>query len=206
MKTDFNERAAEWDKDPAKVERASRVAAAIRSQVKLGREMHALEYGCGTGLLSFALQDSLGHISLADSSPGMLAVLAQKISTAGLSHMTAHLLDLITDPLPDERYDLIYTLLTLHHVQDADTLLLKFYELLNTGGTLCIADLDQEDGSFHGADFEGHKGFNRQDLKHQLEDLGFANIRFETAATLRRPVNGQEKDFPVFLCCAEKMK
>lgn len=204
MKTDFNERAKDWDNDTAKVERARRVAAVIRKQVNLRKDMRALEYGCGTGLLSFALQDSLGYISMVDSSPGMLAVLEQKISAAGLSNMTTHLLDLATDPLPDDCYDLIYTLMTLHHVQDSDTVLHRFHELLNAGGALCIADLDQEVGSFHGADFEGHKGFNRQDLKHKLEDLGFTDIRFETATTMQRVVNGQEKEFPVFLCCAEK--
>lgn len=201
----FNERAKDWDSDPAKVERARLVAGAMRSQVTLTPQMSALEYGCGTGLLSFALQDSLGKVCLADSSPGMLAVLAQKISLSGLDNMTARLLDLATDPLPQERYDLIYSLMTLHHVPDTDAILQRFHALLKQNGVVCIADLDQEDGSFHGADFEGHKGFNRQALQQALQKTGFQNIRFQTVTRVTRQVDGQPKDFPVFLCCADKV-
>ncbi|OGN74115.1 MAG: hypothetical protein A2X25_00230 [Chloroflexi bacterium GWB2_49_20] len=202
---DFNERARDWDSDPAKVERARLVAGAMHSQVTFTPQMSALEYGCGTGLLSFALQDSLGQICLADSSPGMLAVLAQKISLGGLDNMTARLLDLVIDPLPQERYDLIYSLMTLHHVADTDVILQRFHALLKQNGVVCIADLDQEDGSFHGADFEGHKGFNRQALQQALQKTGFQNIRFQTVTRVTRQVDGQPKDFPVFLCCADKV-
>ena len=202
---DFNERARDWDSDPAKVERARLVAGAMHSQVTFTPQMSALEYGCGTGLLSFALQDRLGQICLADSSPGMLAVLAQKISLGGLDNMTARLLDLVIDPLPQERYDLIYSLMTLHHVADTDVILQRFHALLKQNGVVCIADLDQEDGSFHGADFEGHKGFNRQALQQALQKTGFQNIRFQTVTRVTRQVDGQPKDFPVFLCCADKV-
>ena len=41
--------------------------------------MHALDYGCGTGLLSFPLKDELGHITLNDNSAGMLEVVQEKI-------------------------------------------------------------------------------------------------------------------------------
>jgi SAM-dependent methyltransferase len=57
------------------VERGRQLAEAIRARVPLDPSMHALDYGCGTGLLSFPLRDALGHITLQDSSPGMLAVL-----------------------------------------------------------------------------------------------------------------------------------
>jgi ubiquinone/menaquinone biosynthesis C-methylase UbiE len=201
----FNERARDWDTDPAKVERARLVAAAMRSQLTLTPQMSALEYGCGTGLLSFALQDSLGKVCLADSSPGMLAVLSQKISASGLDNMTARLLDLVSDPLPEERYDLIYTLMTLHHVPDTGAILHSFHALLKSGGSVCIADLDQEDGSFHGADFEGHKGFNRQALQQALQKTGFQNIRFQTVTRVTRVVDKRPKNFPVFLCCADRV-
>jgi ubiquinone/menaquinone biosynthesis C-methylase UbiE len=195
----FDERAKDWDADPVKRERASQVAQAIRSQVTLSRSMTALEYGCGTGLLSFALQADLGPITLADSSTGMLAVLAEKIATAGIGNMTPLKLDLATDPLPDARFDLLYTLMTLHHIPDTTGILGRFHTLLQTGGTLCIADLDREDGSFHGPAFDGHKGFDREQLTQMLEVAGFQNIRFQTAHQMTR----DGKNYPVFLACAE---
>src|SRR5512145_783218 len=116
--TNFDERAKDWDSDPDKVKRAKAVANAIRGLLPLTKEMNALEYGCGTGLVSFALQSNLGQITLADTSQGMLDVLGEKIASAGVKNMQPVRLDLASDPLPVERYDLIYSLLTLHHIHD----------------------------------------------------------------------------------------
>ena len=132
--TNFDERAKEWDSDPDKVRRARVVADAIRSAVPLSPEMKALEYGCGTGLLSFALQTDLGEITLADTSQGMLDVLREKIAAAGVSNMYPVRLDLSSDPLPAERYDLTYSLMTLHHIHDVKTMLVNLHELLVTEG------------------------------------------------------------------------
>ena len=81
--TDFDARAATWDDDPSKVERARAIADAIVAQCfALATSMRALEYGCGTGLLSFMLRPRLGDITLADVSEGMLDVAAHKIVAA----------------------------------------------------------------------------------------------------------------------------
>ena len=121
---------------PKKVERARAVADAIRKAIPLSSEMNALEYGCGTGLLSFALQSDLGQITLADTSQGMLDVLSEKIASAGVTNMHPVRLDLAYDPLPAERYDLTYSLMTLHHIDDAKNILIKFHDLLEPNGYL----------------------------------------------------------------------
>src|SRR5512141_1949988 len=102
--TNFDERAKDWDSDPKKVERARIVAEAIRNAVSLSNDMNALEYGCGTGLLSFALEENLGQITLADTSQGMLDVLSEKIAASGVRNMLPIKLDLSTDRLPAEKY------------------------------------------------------------------------------------------------------
>ncbi len=79
MAADFDAEARAWDANPLRVARAQAVAAALRASLPLHPALRALEYGCGTGLLSFALYPDLRHITLADSSPGMLAVVADKI-------------------------------------------------------------------------------------------------------------------------------
>ena len=110
--SEFDQRARDWDNDPSKWSRAEAVANGIREAVPLRPEMNALEYGCGTGLLSFALHRDLGRITLADSSPGMLQVLAEKIQAAGIDTMTPIRLDLGVDPLPPDRFALICTMMT----------------------------------------------------------------------------------------------
>ncbi len=203
--TNFDERAKDWDSDPAKVERACSVAEAIRKAVPLAAEMDALEYGCGTGLLSFALQSDIGQITLADTSQGMLDVLAEKIATAGVTNMYPVRLDLSNDPLPAEHYQLTYSLMVLHHIYDAKNIINKFYALLKPNGYLLIADLDKEDGTFHADGMtDVHNGFDRAELQKWVEVAGFGNVNFSTAYEIKKEISGTEKSFPVFLMTARK--
>jgi len=201
---EFDQKAAEWDAKAVRVERALAVAESIKAAVPLSSHLTALEYGCGTGLVSFALQPQLGHITLADSSTGMLAVLRDKITAANIQNMTPVHLDLITNPLPAERYQVIYTLLTLHHIVDTDKILRAFYDLLDPQGYLCVADLDKEDGTFHEDEFHGHLGFDREELAAQASQIGFQDIRFTTAFHMIKDIQGASKDFPIFLMVARK--
>jgi len=200
----FDLNAATWDADPAKQSRALAVGKAIQGQIALSPQMQALEYGCGTGLLSFALQPQLGKITLADSSEGMLAVLNEKIAANGITNMRATKLDLVTDPLPPDRYALIYTLMTCHHIADTDGLLRSLYALLAPSGYLCIADLDAEDGSFHGQGFDGHNGFDRRELAAKAEAAGFEQVGFTTAFSMTKGEGAAQREYPVFLMVARK--
>lgn len=203
--TDFDERAREWDSDPDKVKRAHAVADAIREAVPLSRSMNALEYGCGTGLVSFALQADLGQITLVDTSQGMLDVLREKIASAGVTNMHPARLDLAVDPPPVDRYTLTYSLLTLHHIDDTKNILTKFHNLLEPGGYLLVADLDKEDGSFHtDGSTDVHLGFDRIELQQIVEEIGFGNVTFLTAYEIKKKIGNEEKTFPVFLMTAQK--
>ena len=205
--TNFDERAKDWDADPMKVNRAKTVAQAIRSAIPLTREMSALEYGCGTGLLSFALQPDLGQITLADTSQGMLDVLAEKIAASDVTNMRPLRLDLSADPQPDQPFNLTYSLMTLHHIPDTKDILKKFHALLNPDGWLCIADLDKEDGTFHtDGTTDVHFGFERAELQQWVEGAGFADVKFSTAFEIKKKIEGAEKAFPIFLMTARKAR
>lgn len=204
MVVDFDQKARDWDTDPIKIERAYAVAEGIKAGVSLTSHMTAFEYGCGTGLLSFALQPYLENLTLADSSTEMLAVLKEKIASSDIRNMTVMKLDLITDSLPRERFQLIYTLMTLHHLLYTDKIFRYFYTLLDVPGYLCVADLDTEDGSFHGTDFLGHKGFERNELVKKAQEIGFQKIRFTTIFKMTRGVGESRKDYSLFLMIAEK--
>lgn len=132
--TDFDQKARSWDDDPAKRERADAVAQGIRATIPLRSEMRALEYGCGTGLLSFALRDDFKAITLADTSRGMLQVLAEKISDAGAAQMHPVLLADGADALVPSSFDILYSMMVLHHLPDTDASLRRFHELLAPGG------------------------------------------------------------------------
>ena len=200
--SDFDQRAKEWDNDPAKVRRAEAVADGIRRRVKLTPAMSALEYGAGTGLLGFMLADELGPMTLADISEGMLAVAREKIAASGREQIEALRLDLCADPLPARRYDLVFSLMTLHHVPDTDAALRALRAVLAPGGRLCIADLDAEDGSFHGAGVDLHHGFEREDLARRARAAGFESVAFDTVFEVHKPVDGNPRRYPVFLMTA----
>lgn len=204
--TNFDERAKDWDADLMKVERARMAADAVRKTVPLSNNMNALEYGCGTGLLSFALQEDLGQITLADTSQGMLDVLSEKIAASGVTNMRSVWLDLSIDPLPAEKYHITYSLMALHHIHDAKGILKKFYDVLEPNGYLLIADLDKEEGSFHtDGTTDVHKGFGRRELQNWVEEIGFGNVQFSTVYEIKKVVDGKEKAFPVFLMVSQKL-
>lgn len=209
MTMDFDKRAKDWD-DPKKIETAEAVARSIMKNVPLSKEVtRALEYGCGTGLVSFCLQPFLKEITLADDSQGMLEELKKKIEATGATNMRPVMLDLVKDaPFEDgeEVFDLIYISMTLHHIKDVARILNIFHSLLTPGGWLCVADLDKEGGEFHAGKkgFDGHHGFDRVELSSLLSESGFSGIDFETCHMIEKNTKDGIKEFPVFVACCKK--
>lgn len=193
--------AADWDADPAKVEHARAVAAAIADTLHLAPGTRLLEYGAGTGLVSQALLGHVARVTLADSSAGMRGVLEQKVA-AGLFPADTRVwaLDLQADPPPPEHFNLLVTSLVLHHVRDLPRVLAGMVELLDAGGQMAIADLDREDGSFHAHhhDFDGHSGFDRATLAADLEAAGLTDVRVQDCTHIVK----EGTPYPVFLATA----
>ncbi|MGA8209714.1 MAG: class I SAM-dependent methyltransferase [Nocardioidaceae bacterium] len=197
----FDEDAVTWDDDPGHEARQVAVARAIAETVSLGPQMSAVDIGGGTGRLSILLADRVGSVVVTDPSAGMVQVAQERIEAAGLSdRLRAVQADLTTDRL-DGAYDVVWSSMALHHVQDPNELLRSVARLLVEGGRLAIADLDADpDGAFHAGkvDFDGHHGFDRQRLAEQLARAGFADVRFADATTILKG----DREFGVFLCTA----
>ena len=202
--SEFDARAATWDSDPAKVDRARRVAEAIVGEIPDLAGRAVLDYGAGTGLLGFHLLPRVASVTFADVSEGMLEVVREKIGRGGAGGARAIRLDLARDPAPAERFGLLCTLMTMHHVPDVDGMLAAFRGVLAPEGLLCVSDLDAEDGSFHGAGFTGHRGFDRADLAARMLRAGFADVRFSTPCEVRKDVGGAERVYPLFLAVARR--
>ena len=200
MNNSFDPRAATWDEDPRRVRLAADIFAALERQIPLQPDWTALDYGCGTGLLTLALAARVRHIVGVDSSRGMLAVLAQKAATAAIHNVELRQSDFAAEPPPPGPYDFVASAMTLHHVVDVAALLRIFFSLLAPGGQIALADLDAEDGTFHGhsADIP-HFGFDREPLARQLQACGFADVHFATAAHIAK-----SRDYAVFLATARK--
>ncbi len=202
----FNEISASWDENPGRVKMASNVARSMLEALDLRGDESALEFGCGTGLVTALLAGSVKHVTAADSSPGMLEVLDRKRAELGLDNVETLQADVSEHTLPGT-YDLIFSSMTLHHIQDVAALFGRLAELLAPGGRVALADLDAEDGSFHGHDKPGiaHHGFRRSDIEQWLKDAGLEDVRLSTAYTTRKETaDGEEREFPLFLAVARK--
>lgn len=198
----FDDKAATWDDDPGHIERARVVSESIKAAIPLGSTLRVLEYGAGTGQVSQALQASVGPITMADTSAGMRDVMEEKVAAGVIVDARVSDLDLASesDELTGEQFDLIVTVMTLHHVPDLDTVLSNFFKVLTEGGHLAIVDLDEEAGTFHDEGFQGHHGFDHEALAEDIRGAGFSDVSF-------RPCHEVEKDgrtYPLFLATATR--
>jgi ubiquinone/menaquinone biosynthesis C-methylase UbiE len=204
----FDKVASSWDTEPLRLDLATAVSEAIRTSIQLTKRMTALEIGCGTGLLTTSLAESLARIDAADSSEGMLSVLKEKINLMGIDNIRPFRCDFVenvTLPFSSE-YHIAYCSMTMHHMRDIDLFLAKCYSLLQPDGILAIADLEREDGSFHG-NMPGieHFGFEPENLAQKFTENGFINTAVKTIHIIsKKDLQGIFRTYPVFLLTAAK--
>lgn len=200
---EFDELAASWDDKPSRVERAASIAQRMRDVLDLSTYQNALEYGSGTGLLSFALKDDLKKITLMDESIEMTKVAREKCKLSQVDHLHPIKMDLLTGEYqPRSTFDLIFSLLTFHHIHDTDEILSRFKDLLSPNGILAIIDLETEDGSFHDGEFNGHLGFDRNELEEKLQAAGFQPSYYDVIYEIEKEVEGDQRSYPLFLMIA----
>lgn len=200
-KRDFDAAAARWDANPMRVQMATATYRAIAAAVPLTPTMRALDFGCGTGLLTFLLHPHVGTITGADSSAGMLATFREKAPTFGLDDVATLHVDPEQGDTLGGPYDLIVSNMTLHHIADPAALIRLLHAHLAPDGYLCLADLDLDDGEFH-ADNTGvyHFGFDRSALRQMFADAGFTVVSDVTATAITRTTaRGVERTFTIFM-------
>lgn len=205
-KTNFDERAANWDDRPQQVTMAYGVADTMIRELKPTAEMSVMDYGCGSGLIGMRLQPLAKHVVGVDSSKGMLDVFQEKVKKSGFRNMSSQLADLEEDGVVEGRFNMIVSSMAFHHVRKLSVLLKRLYELLLPGGSIGIADLDKEDGTFH-HDNTGvvHFGFDRSALKNLFEEAGFHDVKDVTATTVVREVEGKgPREYTIFLITGKK--
>lgn len=202
---EFDIKAANWDQNPMILDRARAIASEILKLVPVTKQMTALEFGAGTGVTSFLLNDYLKEITLMDNSSEMVKVMNNKIKASGVDNLKTLNFNLEQDDYKDAKFDLVFNQMVLHHITDIENIIFKFYLLLKPGGFLAIADLYPEDGSFHGEGFTGHKGFDPAELSEVLIKEGFLNISHRKCYVIHRKVSDTEmKHYDVFLLIANR--
>ena len=202
---DFNIESLNWD-TPKRTNRAKEVAKKVRNAIEIKKTYKGMEFGCGTGLVSFNLCDQFESLTLIDTSHGMIDVVNSKIKEFGIENMKAVTVDLNDGERIDEKFDVIYTSMVLHHIVDTEKILHNLFEMLNENGYLCIVDIDEEDGSFHReeADFQGHNGFNQEKLADLMNLVGFEEVESNIIYSDEKNIRGVNKEYSLFLMKGKK--
>ncbi len=200
----FNREASQWDENPQRKAVALAVAHAIIAETKPDKTMLALEFGCGTGLVTMEMAPLVKRLLALDTSMGMLSILKEKIERSGTANIETSCADLSLSSeaiVTDNAIDLIYGSMTLHHIDDTARFIIQTTKLLSSGGIIAIADLDLEDGLFHDNPLEKvHHGFDREELAANMNAAGLKVISFKTIYSFEKT----NRSYPVFLVTAVK--
>ncbi|HEX2217659.1 MAG TPA: class I SAM-dependent methyltransferase [Gemmatimonadales bacterium] len=126
---------------PLVMDLIARAAAATNPQAT-----HALDVGCGAGNYALKLLQLLPRlgIDLLDLSGPMLSRAAERIAATGPTEVVTCEGDVRDVSLTPERYDVIVSAATLHHLRGDDeweSVFAKLYAALKPGGSIWISDL-----------------------------------------------------------------
>ncbi|CUV65568.1 putative methyltransferase [Sulfurovum sp. enrichment culture clone C5] len=196
----FEKKSKNWDMSSTRVKNAKEIADVILKNISIQKEMVLADFGAGTGLLTYFLAPNISKIVAIDNSKSMLDEFLAKQNEFLCD--TEVIYGDISECGNDLKFDGVVSSMTIHHVENIKELFLKLFNMVNSGGFIAIADLDSEDGTFHG-DNTGvfHFGFDRGELEAIAKEVGFDDIKFETANIIEKP-NGA---FTVFAMTATKI-
>jgi predicted TPR repeat methyltransferase len=194
----FDEAALTWD-NLRRCERAQVLAAAIK-ETWVGTQNGVLDFGCGTGLLSFALSPYTTAMYGYDPSPEMQRIFHTKLET----YQTKNVQLLTEDKMKELTFNVIFSSMVFHHILDIKAEILKLKNLLAQNGSFILIDLDKDDGAFHKnePDFNGHNGFDRNEMCNVLKSCGFKDISLITIYKGVRPIGDTPVEYSLFMAIA----
>ena len=96
----FDKAAREWDKSDKRMQLAQNIGNAIVEHVMLTPQMHIMDFGAGTGLLSEHVVPRVARVSAVDISQGMLDEPVVKPSLQG--KVAAYCQNILHEPLEDD--------------------------------------------------------------------------------------------------------
>lgn len=200
----FDTLASTWDNNPDKVIRAETTANKIK-EIAFPSTRSIVDYGSGTGLLGIQLRDLFSQVILADSSQQMLEVASNKIASENINNIETQQVNSLSEVTAT--HSAIATLMTLHHIDNINQFLSEAFDKLDRDGILIVADLYQEDGSFHkhNPKYNGHNGFDIDELSTMVNNAGFEVLSIEQYFEIwQENYDGIKVPFPLFLFVAKK--
>ena len=198
----FAHKAKEYENNEKRVSNVQNIADGILKNISYTKEMSILDFGSGTGLLTQEIAPYVKKITALDMSTSMNEVLREK--TEGFAcDLEVLELDITKERYDDKLSNLdgIISSMTIHHIENTEDLFKIFYDLLNENGTIALADLETEDGSFHTSDTGVfHFGFDKDEFLNIAKKVGFKDLKIETISVSSKP----HGEYPIFLLTGKK--
>lgn len=153
---------------------------AIREYLFDAKNKHAIDFGCGTGLVGMNLLNEFNSILFLDTSQNMINQVKQKISFLKIQNADTLCFDFEKEGNADLHADFIFMAQVLLHINDIQSVLSRLYDVLNVGGHLLIVDFDKNEEIV--TDMV-HNGFDQVKLADIMSKMGYRNIHSKTFYT-----------------------
>lgn len=174
----FNQIARNYD-NSERIKLANTIASELNLLFKKGKYDTLLDYGGGTGLVTFDIEHHFNHITVLDASPKMVEICNTKIKTLNKTNIAAIEGDLLVSNniVLHQTYDVILLSLVLLHSGNYMALLRQLVTQLNSNGLLIIVDFDKNEYVNHPSIYNG---FEQKDIQKSLHAIGLSNIESHT--------------------------
>lgn len=172
---------------------------ALREYLDDSKNKSAIDFGCGTGLVGISLINEFKHMLFLDTSQNMISVVDRKINEAGIVNASSLCFDFETSDSETVNADYIFMAQVLLHIRDYKSVLQKLHGILNEEGHILIVDFDKNDNI---ASDLVHNGFDHDDLRDAMLDIGYRDIEIRTIYSGEKIFMG--KDASMFILHARK--
>lgn len=159
---------------------------ALMDRIDFRGDETALDIGCGDGLHTMLIGERVGHVIGIDVNEDFVA----RARRYGKQYSRKASTEFIAQPLekigfPDARFDLIFSICVIEHIENHQEVLRECRRILKPGGRIVftVDTLEQIDDPTlierHTALHHVYRYFRTDTLGALLEEVGFVDVRFE---------------------------
>ena len=113
----------------------------LQSRDFLDKDDRLLDFACGTGITALEMAPLVRDILGIDLSGGMLEIARGKAGSAGIHNIDFRCLDIFSEDLKKESFDVITAFNILYFLEDMEAALIRIHTLLKPGG-ICLSATD----------------------------------------------------------------
>ena len=141
----------------------------------------ALDVGFGWGRIVVGMKRFYPHLTIdgVELTPEFVSRANQLADDLGLKDLTLTQGDILTTPLPDAHYDLVYATRVLHYIEDKPAALSRLFSTTKPGGKLVVL-IPNRLNPIQSMTYE-HALYSPTALAKDVREAGFVDVNFSSA-------------------------